>query len=324
MDWTTTTHPLSDANAQRQWQALWDISPQRTVFSSLAYARAAAEAFDLHADMHLVADQDGDVEAGAIIYGRRRGPYRQGLIPPMTQYSPLLLRTLPRETDIHYRRSAFEALLASLEDDYHHLRLFCPGLPDVRVGQWRGWTTTPFYTYRISLDTQEDLLSDWSSSSRSTYRKHQASYEIEERSDTAGAIVALCAAGYERHGRSLPADRQALQSLMDDLHRQGQLRLLTASPTGSTSVEAGIAVLHDDRMAHYWIAGSEPGPAMTVLIGAVLEQLQDEQFLHFDFVGANTPSIAEFKRRFGPTLVPYYLLETFTRPELRLLNALRR
>ena len=64
-------------------------------------------------------------------------------------------------------------------------------------------------------------------------------------------------------------------------------------------------VLTHGRTAYYWIAGSVPGPAMTVILGAVLGRLRSEGFESFDFLGANTPSIAEFKRRFGPALVEY-------------------
>jgi len=322
MDWTTSIHAVTDADATRRWRALWETSPQRSSFTSAAYARAAANAYGLRCEMHLVTG-DGEDEAGAIVHWRQRGPYRQGVIPPMTQYSSVVLRTLPRETDVHYRRSAFEALLASLEERFHVLRLLCPGLPDVRVCQWRDWTATPLYTYRVVLDEAEPLLGTWSSSTRSTFRKHREGFRVREAPESATAIVALCASGYERHGRSLPADAQALIAVMEHLQSDDLLRLFVASPTGSDTVEAGIALLHDGRTAHYWVAGSEPGPAMTVLIGELLIQLREEGFTQFDFVGANTPSIAEFERRFGPSLVPYYFLETQTRPELRLLHALR-
>jgi hypothetical protein len=323
MDWTATMHALDAAGARRRWKTLWAASPQRSAFTSLAYARAAAAVYDLKTDLHLITGDGQTAEAGAIVYWRRRGPYRQVVLPPMTQYSPLLLHTSPRESDLHHRRSALEALLAALESRYHHLRLFCPDLPDVRVCQWRGWKTTPFYTYRLPLG-EGDLFGAWSSSTRATFRKHRTDYHVTEHPEAAPEIVSLCEAGYERHDRSLPVDRNRLLSLIGALHQNGQVRLFTAVPTGSECAEAGIAVLHDGRMAHYWIAGSEPGPAMTVLIGVLLEQLQKEGFEWFDFVGANTPSIAEFKRRFGPSLEPYYLLETSTRPELRLIHALRR
>ncbi len=60
-----------------------------------------------------------------------------------------------------------------------------------------------------------------------------------------------------------------------------------------------------------------------VLLGHILPRLRDDGIEQFDFVGANTPSIAEFKRHFGPVLTPYFYLEKITRPELRLLYRLK-
>lgn len=96
---------------------------------------------------------------------------------------------------------------------------------------------------------------------------------------------------------------------------------LKATATGAC--EAGVVVLHDDATAHYWIAGSRPGPAMTVLLGHLLERLASNGMKLFDFVGANTPSIAEFKRRFGPQLVSYYRVEETSAVGLKLLGLAR-
>ncbi len=84
------------------------------------------------------------------------------------------------------------------------------------------------------------------------------------------------------------------------------IRIFVARPKDQQQPDAGIVVLHDGETACYWIAGSKPGPAMTVLLGHVLEELKSSGLRSFDFIGANTPSIAEFKRRFGPALTPYY------------------
>jgi hypothetical protein len=58
---------------------------------------------------------------------------------------------------------------------------------------------------------------------------------------------------------------------------------------------------------------------MTVLLAEALPRLRADGLAAFDFVGANTPSIAEFKRRLGPALVPYFRIERCTRAGLALL-----
>ena len=318
--WKTSIHALDDETAQTRWRALWEGSPQRSSFSSLPYARAAAEAFGLRCEMHLVSSDKRD-EAGALVYWRRRGPYRQGVIPPFTQYSAVILRTPPPEAQVHARRSAFEALLAALEPHFALHSLFI-AIPDVRPAQWRGWQVKPRYTYRLSL-ADDDLLDGWSSATRRTFRKHSAAYRVEEQPEAAPSIIQQCAESYRRHSRALPANSKHLHTLVEALRAEGQVRLFIATPVDGSAPEGGLAVLHDGRTAHYWIAGSTPGPAMTVLLGQTLPRLRDAGLKTFDFVGANTPSIAEFKRHFGPALSPYVHLEKITRPELRLLRRFR-
>ncbi|MFB3132352.1 MAG: GNAT family N-acetyltransferase [Rhodothermales bacterium] len=321
MAFTSTIHPLKDETAQARWRALWERSPQRSSFSSLPYVRAASEAFGLRCEMHLLADQDGDA-AGALVFWRQRGPYREVVVPPFTQYAALVLRQPPAEAEVHARRSAFEALLAVLEARFAVLRFFI-ALTDVRPASWRGWRVTPVYTYLLPLLDEDDLPGRWSRATRRTFRKHGEAYRVEEHTADASAIVALCAESYGRHDRHLPADAARLLRLVDLLRAEGQVRLFTATSHEGDTPEGGLAVLHDGRTAHYWMAGSVPGPAMTVLLGHTLPRLRDDGIQQFDFVGANTPSIAEFKRHFGPVLTPYFYLEKITRPELRLLYRLK-
>lgn len=323
MDWESSRYSLDDDAVQAPWTALWKASPQRSPFSSIAYARAVVDAFGLRGDVYLVSSQK-HVEAGAVVYWRRRGPYRQVVIPPFTQYSPFLLHDLPRETDVHHRRSALDALLAALDERFHLIRCFCPGLPDVRAALWRDWEATPFYTYQVRLQETTDLTAQWSGSTRRSFEKHREDYHLDEDTFPVDATVSLYEAGYRRHGRPLPAERERLLKLVRTLHDRGHVRHFTATPPGGDEPHAGVVVIHDGHTADYWLAGSRPGPAMTVLLGHLMPLLREDGIEVLDFVGANTPSIAEFKRHFGGTLVPYSLLEYVARPELRLWKALRR
>ncbi|MEX0599100.1 MAG: GNAT family N-acetyltransferase, partial [Rhodothermales bacterium] len=90
----------------------------------------------------------------------------------------------------------------------------------------------------------------------------------------------------------------------------------------SDEIHAAVVILNDGRTAYYWIAGSRPGDGMTVLIGELLPRLFNQGIELFDFMGANTPGIAEFKRKFGARLVPYFAL-TRCREDLTLLRTLR-
>lgn len=323
MAWETNSLSFDDPTLRDRWQALWTNSPQRSPFTSLGYARALAGVSGLTGSAFLSA-RDGHDEAGVLVFERRRGPYREAVVPFYTPFTPLVFRTLPDEAALHARTSAFDALLPALEARYDVLRLHLdPSMADVRAFQWRGWKASPLYTYCLPPADETALLAGWSSGARRTFRTARADYRVQESPDAAGAIVSLCAERYTQQNRGFPLGVERLTLLVERLSAEGLVRCFTATPTAGGAPEAGVALLHDGQTAAYWIAGSKPGAAMTVLLGLLLPQLHAEGIVRFDFIGANTPSIAEFKRRFSPHLTPYYRVERVARPELRLWFALR-
>ncbi|MEM1042638.1 MAG: GNAT family N-acetyltransferase [Bacteroidota bacterium] len=304
------------------WEALLARSPQASVFSHLALGEHVGRAFGLRP--RVAGAWEGDVlRAGVLLYEKRRGPYCAAAIPPLVpRVSPLLDRP-PREADTHYRRSPLQALLGCVAERFHQASLAAhPSLVDARPFQWGGWHVTPAYTYARDLRPGEEVTAAWSSTTRHAWQNHREAFEVAEGVDGLDEVLALVEASHERQQQPLSVPSAAMRSLLARLAESGLARLFVARRDGDA--EAGVAVLSDGRAAHYWLAGSRPGPAMTVLVAAVLTRLRDEGVAYFDFAGANTPSIAEFKRKFGCRLVPYVRARRVSRPELRLLDALRR
>ncbi len=300
------SYALDNQEARQRWEYLWKSSPQRSAFTSLSYADCAAAAFGLRARLVLVGSGATD-EAGAITLHSRA---RRATPPPFTQYFGPVLRQPSDETLVHGRRSPLELTLAALEAEYRYM-LFLTRLEDPRPAQWRRWHVAPSFTYILS---PAEGRAAWSASTRRTYKKYDGVCDFTEDDGAAPQIVRCCQESYVRHRRKLPAPNNNLVRLVESLQERGMVRLFTLRRAGR--LEGGLALLHDGQMAHYWIAGSTPGPAMTVLVGRTLRTLRSSGISAFDFVGANTPTIAEFKRRFGARLSMYYRLE-FGRTILR-------
>ena len=295
---------LDNADACARYHALWEEAPERTVFESLRYARAVEEAYGLDSSMHFCG------EDAALLHTKGRGPLRRVIVPPSTQYSALLLGKPAPAHQVHGQVAPLDHLLKLIEQQARSADLLVK-LKDPRTAQWRGWDVRPLFTYLIDLPSNID---DWSESTRRTWRSKTSSYIIEEDACHLRTIIDLCVKSYERHERRMPGKPAALETLAKAM---GPWARAFAAMRNDT-VEGGIVILHDDRTAHYWIAGSIPGPAMTVLIGEVLTILHTSGIAKFDFVGANTPSIAEFKRTFGPVLTQYYHLRR--RPQIHFLR----
>ena len=290
---TSPAHHLEDPEARTRYQSLWEQTGG--VFTSLRYAEAAGEVFGLQFQVWFHGD-----EAALLVHQKGPRGFSRIVIPPFTQYTALLLRTPPPAHLIHRQESPLDELLKHAERGNVRANLLVP-LNDPRTAQWRGWRVTPRFTYLINLPANPD---EWSSGARRTWRSNISRYEILEDQQKAGQAIDLCRRSYERHGRNLPAPPEKLEAMTRKM--QDWTRVFLA--VRNNVPEAGIVILHDGHTAHYWIAGSIPGPAMTVLIGEVLARLSHSGISVFDFVGANTPSIAEFKRSFAPVLTQYYHL----------------
>lgn len=306
------------------WQALKQSTETPTPFADLEFIRLFGKSMGLTPTLAMAADDRGTVEAGAVLYEAGVGPYTRAVVPAFIQYTPFLFAR-PPSPSANPSRGAPQAVLQEVRRSYAGAALHTlPGLVDVRFASWDGWRVSPLYTYRLPLDAREEVDQEWSGSARRAFRKHSVDFRVEEDATHGARILALCRASYERKRRRFPGDPARLKALVDALAGAGLARVFTATPMGSENPAAGIVVLHDHQSAHYWIAGSQPGPSMTVLLAHVLQRLAGDGIRLFDFVGANTRSIAEFKRKFGPSLVSYFRFEYVSARGLRLIDWARR
>lgn len=319
---TPSVAPAHDPAARAQWARLCAGSQQHTVFSRLDFAELLGRAMRLPLEIGLVVDDAGRPRAGLLLYVKRRGPYRAAAQPVLsTVHTPVLDGCLS-EADVHHGRAPLDALLELVASRVHQATLCLhPSLADVRPLAWHGWRLRPAYTYRISLDPTKAPTDGWSENPLRLLQRERAAHRVDEDPGAIDRIVDLVAASHRRGGERLALPPARLVDLAAELAAGGLARPFIARKGAEPA--AGTILLSDGRTAYYWMAGSAPGAAMTVLLAEALERLRVEGVRHFDLVGANRPSIAEFKRRLGAHLVPYFRARVSTRPELRLLDRLR-
>lgn len=311
---------FADEADRARWHALHAGSPLATPFSSLAYLDASA-AFSAGERTGVIVEDERGPQAAAALFVRRVAGLPVALVPPLTFYAPVLLASLPDEAATHARATALETVLAAVEARVRvALWPLPPALADLRPLRWRGWSASPLYTYRLTL--AQDDRRGWSSGTRRLFAAERDRFDVRLDAEAMPTVAAMLRARYAEQGKRLAPDDEALTAFVNRLVEAGEAQVWTARDA-SGDVAGGLVVLRHGTTAHYGLATSRPGPAMTVLLGRVLERLRDDGLETFDFDGANTPSIAEFKRRFGPALVPY-ARAVWTRPyALRLHPALR-
>jgi hypothetical protein len=301
-----TVRPASDADAWARWDRARDCDDP---FGTAAYARALGLA---GVPLLVCGDDDG---RAALVAARSTGPFRRAFVPPLTPYTPVALGAGDAAT-------ALARLADGLADTFDDVvLLLSPAVADVRALQWAGWTVEPRHTYWLDPSVAADP-GTWSENPRRTLRQHGSAFRIEEGSRFVPDVASLCAASYGRHDRSGPLPEASMRTMAAHMAEAGQVRVLAALDPDD-AVRAGVALLCGTATCYYWMAGSEPGPAMTVLLASVFRLLADDGVPVLDLVGANTPSIAEFKRRFGPDLVRYHMARRTPSRILRLAVAAR-
>lgn len=305
-----TGSDLFDPAARAAYVTLWKESPQRTPFAHPAYAEAVAATFGYPVEIV----QEGT--AAALVYPKRRGPLRAAALPPLAPTAaPILAEDASSD--------GLTTLLTALEKKSHQATFILPfNWNDGGVFAAAGWTTTERHTY-VSLLPEGADPAAWSANARRVAKKAGGLYTIEEDARHVGAAVRLMTASYRRSTTPFGIEDGHVERVARALMDAGLARCFGAVPVGGGEAEAALVVAHDDRAGYYWIPGSVPGPAMTALLAAALPRLAADGLAHFDWCGANTPSIAEFKRRFGPTLTPVVRARWVRPGAARLLDRLR-
>lgn len=285
-----------------------------SVFSTSAWLRCAADATKSEIQ-RLGCYRNGRLIAGLSgLAHKRSGLYRLAT-PELTPHTGLLLSPVegkgPAKAEAEQHRIS-ETLIDYLEKQYDHVFLVhTPAISDTRPFTWHGWDARVRYTYHFDLGDTDRLWERVERRTRTVIRKaEKLGYSLQATDDTAlfrrqyEAIYAQQPGGAPIAAAT--AERFVAAVLAAGIGRAYKI----ASPTDQV---AAIVVFVDGFDTTYaWAAGADPTLNNTGATSLLYWQyFTTSTSKHFDFVGANIPAIAFFKRGFGGDLVPYYLVEGY-------------
>jgi hypothetical protein len=187
--------------------------------------------------------------------------------------------------------------------------ILSPAMLDVRSVLWSapGWTAHPYYNYLSPVDTPDALAEAAEGSVRRQYRKALDSGMLFQ---TGQPLIDEVLELWEstRKRQSIPnwVSRNAYRQMATTLPEA-----TVAAVRGQRGLEAGaIVALQPDGRAYYLLgcsrmeAGREGTGAPTLLQVGITNHLlaQFGKPIRWDWVGANTPSVAQYKKKFRPQL----------------------
>lgn len=320
---------IADIADGERWDEFVGTAVCGTVFSTTAWLQCAREATGCESRIHGCYRRGELVAAVSGLHMSRKSLSRL-VTPPLLPHGGFLHRPVDsdnparRESD---RNSAANRLIRFLESRYASVRLtHSPELVDMREFTWAGWQVRPRYTYRLPLPAdRQDLWQQLERRTRTVVRKAENEGYRFRRLDDPELLRRQYELVYSSspHAGPPPVEsalvgrfaRAAADAGLTEMH-------VVESPSGA--IAAAVVFARGSHDVFAWVAGADPAfrdsGAASFLYWKFLEQTS---FQHFDFVGANIPGIALFKRGFGGDLVPYFHTEGYRSRWLKGLMSLR-
>lgn len=284
-------------------------SPQGTLFHMSVWAGLVEKVFGRPCRIIVVKKND-EIEAGMIFWPLKRSFINSVTRIPATTYQGPLFKPAESSKNSTIRsqyNKRCNALIAYLKKRYHLIDIpLSPAVSDVRPFQWQGFSSSLAYTYRFQIRAYDEMRQQFSQDLRRKLRQSGSGNIRFEKSDDCNTLAGFVVESYRRHGRKPPVPEEFVRKLIKEA-----LELNIGSlyyQWRDNQAVAGIFVLHDADHVYAVFSGIAPGERENVngeLIHAHVMTDPAHRGKTFDFLGANTRELEQFKRSFGGELVPY-------------------
>ena len=296
------------AEADAAWDAALAASPSRAPFLKSAFQAAWERAFEAPVE-RIGCREQGRLVAG--LAGRVRGVGSDrrldhlALIPYTGVWISAGPAALAHRAD-RRRRRILSALAEFTQSGYARAAIDChPDCIDMRAFTWSGWRCEPRYTLTTDLTRLDEAAFD--PDVRRRARRAAEAGVVCTDAVSPDEFAAIWRRTHARQGVELPLSEARLARFIDGVRCCCGVEMRGARDARGALLAANVVLVEGDA-AWYWLAGFDseaPHDGSPLLTVETLRGLAGRCHT-FDWVGANTPSVAEFKQSFGPTLTPYF------------------
>jgi len=267
-----------------EWDAFVEESPQGTIFSLSKWLKL----FDLPFNIYGVY-QNNNLIGGMANFDKPA---------PLTPFQGILLKNNPEMkcvSQMSLSNMISKELLSYAPPEFYNHYTF----PDIRPFKWAGWSCDIRYTYVVDLTDLEKL---WNGLEKQTRYEitHTAKDYLCWLTPDSGYFDILYSETFKRKGLERPVDSDIIHKLCFNFNA-GIFCSATADSVGSMAV-----IIEDSKRAYYILGASEEGHTSSLTLWTAFQNLAKYGVKEIDLVGANSESIALFKRGFAGKLLPYF------------------
>jgi lipid II:glycine glycyltransferase (peptidoglycan interpeptide bridge formation enzyme) len=200
--------------------------------------------------------------------------------------------------------------------------------PNCNVGtllKQNGWIVQQRYTYYLSLHDLERLYQQFDGTLKRQIKKGQrGQFVIKDNFVEPSLIYNLWKKTMKRQKVNPPLTLQAFSYIYKKLQRNSMIRTFSAYNKDG-NLAAIVIFLINHKLAYYWLSTLNIDFANTginqLLLWKGLQHIAQQGIEKLDFVGADIPSIAAYKKRFGGELIPHSLLINICSPRAKIVRA---
>ena len=300
------------------WDDLVKQSPQGTVFSGTTWMESMCRLTGT--EMKGAGYFNGNDLIGGVVFAEVcRGPFLKATVPILTPYGGFIASPLrghrDSKSEAHLHKISQE-LMDFLARNYHHVFLVhTPSLNDTRPFDWAGWSVKNRFSYQVELESPYEIWEMFERRTRSSVRKAEGlgyTFVIE---DNIERFCTLYEKTYKKQGIDLPASKKLLSEHYSTLVENNLAFTAVVKDTSGTWAASVIFIKNGNDLCA-WLSGAEPEMeshgTMSLLYWKLMESFF-EKYASLDFLGANIPAQAKFKRGFGGKAVGYPLTETYSK-----------
>ncbi len=287
------------------------------IFYSSFYYKKISTALGVNFSIIVVENEQKEIQGGVIFSYKKIGPYKFQYILPAIPYREIVIKH--RDSKFLARRerhyfSIIEAVIKKMKQDLVSFEFVLPPFKgDARPYTWNGLNSAVKYTYLLNFKKQSNWQKDYSSSLRRQIKKAEKlpfKIDTEFSEKNISIFYKLQKLSFTRQNLQFKISGKDFVNLIFEIHNKNKAYIFTIYK--NTEAASSMIIFVSSGIAYYLFTGSNPNlfnsGLNSYLLNYVLSFLKEKKVEIFDFIGANTPSVAAYKANYGFTLEPIYHL----------------